>query len=104
MQSMKRRRLSADAWREMVAKFEGSGLSAEGFSQQERISVARLRYWQQAKRRPGASVGLAPPMPPAASKSTPGTFVDLGALGSSGSRLELRLEFGGGVVLQLSRG
>lgn len=103
MQSMKRRRLSADAWREMVAKFEGSALSAEGFSQQERISAASLQRWH-GKLRAQAGNDLAQLTTRAAARSVPGAFVDLGALGSSGSRLELRLEFGGGVVLQLSRG
>lgn len=31
MQTMKRRRLSADAWSAMVEKFEASGLSEEAF-------------------------------------------------------------------------
>ncbi len=31
-------------------------------------------------------------------------FVDLGALTGAGSRLELRLDLGGGVVLQIARG
>jgi hypothetical protein len=104
MQSMKRRRLSSDAWRAMVEKFEGSGLSAEDFSRQERISVASLQRWWQVKARTEAGDGVAPAPTRSATKSALGAFVDLGALGSSGSRLELRLEFGGGVVLQLSRG
>jgi hypothetical protein len=100
MQAAKRRRLSTGPWREMVAKFEGSGLSVEDFSRQERISAASLQRWRQVK----AGDLVAAPRTRSATKLAPGAFVDLGALGPSGSRLELRLEFGGGVVLQLSRG
>ena len=44
MQAVKRRRLSADAWAAMVEKFEASGLSAEVFCQQERVSLASLHW------------------------------------------------------------
>jgi hypothetical protein len=33
-----------------------------------------------------------------------GVFIDLGALGSGRSRFEVRLDLGGGVLLQLVRG
>ena len=101
MQALKRRRLSADAWYEMVARFEGSGQSVEDFSRQERISAASLQRWRQVK--PAGDGVTASPMR-SVTTSAAGAFVDLGALGPSGSRMELRLDFGGGVVLQLSRG
>lgn len=98
----KRRRLSAEAWHGLVGRFEGSGLPSEGFCEREGISLASLNRWRLKFRR-GASekstkVADQPGATPAAQ------FVDLGALRSGGSRVELRLEFGGGVVLQLSRG
>ena len=88
----KRRRLSAAAWREMVARFSGSGLSAEAFSQRERVSLASLKRWQQeleGKQTPAAA---------------PGGFLELGSLRSVGSRFEVRLDLGDGVLLTLSRG
>lgn len=103
MQKSKRRRLSAEAWRGMLERFEGSGLSAEGFCEQEGISLASLKRWRlrcrqdvsgAAARRTDMSVAA----PEAAE------FVDLGALRPGGSRVELRLDFGSGVVLQLARG
>lgn len=103
MQAMKRRRLNADAWCEMVARFEGCGQSVEDFSRQERISAASLQRWRQVKAG-AANDGMAAPRTSSATKLAPDPFVDLGALGSSGSRIELRLELGAGVVLQLSRG
>jgi transposase-like protein len=102
MQQSKQRRLSAEAWRGMVERFEGSGLSAEGFCEQEGISVASLYRWR-LKFRQDAS-GEPVKRADAAASTEAVEFVDLGALRPSGSRLELRLDLGGGVILQLSRG
>ena len=84
----------------MVSRFESSGMSAEAFSQQERVSLASLKRWQQKleqARRGKAPVvsGLQPQM---------AGFVDLGALGGGCARVELRLDLGDGVLLTLSRG
>ena len=87
----KRRRLGSQAWREMVARFTSSGLSAEAFSQRERVSLASLKRWQQeleGKQAPAADSG---------------GFLELGALRSVGSRFEVRLDLGDGVLLTLSR-
>ena len=88
----KRRRLSAPAWREMVARFTSSGLSVEAFSQRERVSLASLKRWRQeiAEQDPAAAV--------------PGGFVELGPLHPRSSRFEVRLDLGDGVLLTLSRG
>jgi hypothetical protein len=100
MQTMKRRRLSADAWSAMVEKFEASGQSEEVFCQQERVSLASLRRWrtksrpEPAKKRPARR---------AVADVEAASFVDLGGLPMRGGQLEVRLDFGGGVVLQLSR-
>lgn len=101
MQTVKRRRLSADAWAVMVEKFGASGLSEEQFCQQERVSLASLRRWRA---RPGSTRGRRPK--PAAEVTTndeAASFVDLGRLPMRSGQLEVRLDFGGGVVLQLSR-
>ena len=95
----KRRRLSAQAWRGMLVQFEGSGQLAEEFCQQHGISVASLKSWQRKSRAPVTEASA-----PSGDTVSAAPFVDLGALRSSASRLELRLEFGSGVVLQLSRG
>jgi transposase-like protein len=102
MQQNKRRRLGAEAWRGMVERFEGSGLSAEGFCEQEGISLASLYRWR-VKFRQDASSELPKRAGALAATAEAAEFVDLGAL-RPGSRFELRLDFGGGVVLQLSRG
>lgn len=100
MQMMKRRRLSADAWSSMVERFEGSGLSEEAFCQQERVSLASLRRWRAKPRsKPGKKL---PPTETVARVEGP-SFVDLGGLPMRSEPWEVRLDFGGGVVLQLSR-
>lgn len=97
MQAAKRRRLSADAWAAMVEKFEASGLSEEVFCQQERLSLASLRRWRAAPGKKARSKTRVV----ANTEATP--FVDLGGLPMLSGQLEVRLDFGGGVVLQLSR-
>lgn len=87
----KRRRLSAVAWREMAARFTGSGLSAEAFSQRERVSLASLKRWQQELEGKQAPTAVS------------GGFLELGSLRSVGSRFEVRLDLGDGVLLTLSR-
>lgn len=97
---MKRRRLSADAWSAMVEKFEASEQSEEVFCEQEHVSLASLRRWRtktrpepvrkRSTRRSATSIEAA-------------SFVDLGGLPMRSGQLEVRLDFGGGVVLQLSR-
>jgi hypothetical protein len=89
---VKRRRLSAVAWREMVARFSGSGLSAEAFSQRERVSLVNLKRWQQEL---VSKQGLV---------ASADGFLELGSLGPAGSRFEVRLDLGDGVLLTLSRG
>jgi len=97
MQTVKRRRLSADAWAAMVEKFEASGLSAEVFCQQERVSLAGLRRWR------AATVKKSQPRTRVATNNDVAPFVDLGRLPMQSGHFEVRLDFGGGVVLQLSR-
>lgn len=100
MQAVKRRRLSADAWAAMLEKFEASGQSEEVFCQQERVSLASLQRWQ-AKPRPASSQKPQPIRRVVSAEAVP--FVDLGGLPMRDGHLEVRLDFGGGVVLQLSR-
>jgi hypothetical protein len=100
MQRVKaKRRLRAQAWPAMVSRFADSGMTAESFSQQERVSLASLKHWQEKllQARPSQRTAVTPAQPQRAG------FVDLGALGGSGARVELRLDLGDGVLLTLSR-
>jgi hypothetical protein len=71
------------------------------YCERQRISRASFHRWRAQpaaavmRDAGGESVGVAPART---------AFVDLGALREHGSRLELRLDLGGGVVLQIARG
>lgn len=94
----KGQRRSRSQWRSVLGKFGGSGLGVEAFCRREGISAASFYRWRSllsdAVDR-GDIVGQ---------DSAPG-FVDLGALSSHspGSRLDLKLELGEGLVVYLVR-
>jgi hypothetical protein len=93
---MKRR--TRQRWRDLVAGFEGSGQTVSAYCARSRISVGSFYRWR-------ALLDLSPQAVPASPAVSAAPFVDLGALGSSSTgRLELRLELGHGIVLQLARG
>ena len=100
MDTVSRRRRGAAEWRAVLDRFEASGLTAVAFCEREGISSKSLYRWRsvlaKTPDRPVVrkAVGVA--------DATAG-FVDLGALGRESSRVELRLDLGGGVLLQLSR-
>jgi putative transposase len=99
MQTTKRR--SAQAWREVVARFAQSGLTEEGFCEREGLGVKLFHRWRFKRgSAPVRSAGdkVAPVSGPAA------RFVELGPLKDGGSRLEMRLDLGGGVLLHVVRG
>jgi chemotaxis methyl-accepting protein methylase len=97
MERTKRRRLTADAWRAVLARFAESGLTVQAFCQREVINVTSFYRWRSMLS--GAQDELSSPV----AKRTTG-FVDLGTLSASGSRFELRLDLGDGVLLHLVRG
>jgi putative transposase len=105
MERIKRRR-DARAWGEVIERFVGSGLSVPGFCAREAISASSFYRWrslvqagvgQRKQPQEGVMIASAP-----ASSAT--GFVELGTLTPSGGRIELKLDLGGGVLLQLVRG
>jgi hypothetical protein len=102
MQTTKRR--SAEAWRAMVARFAQSGLTEEAFCEGEGVSPKLFHRWRTKRGnrtlRPVADKPARVVPSPASSSG----FVDLGSLKDSGSRLEMRLDLGGGVQLHVVRG
>ena len=101
MEKVRQRRYRAGGWRKILGRFEESGLTAQAFCAHERISTRSLRRWQL---RLGADLGEALPVKAARPTSKAGGFIDLGDLRSGGSRFEVRLELGAGVVLSIARG
>ena len=99
---VKQRRLGANRWRELMAKFGSSGLSVRAFCIQEGISTSSFNWWRSR------FSGRALPSSTVMSAAPAGAFVDLGTLSAPSTapcdRLELRLDLGGGVMLHLVRG
>jgi hypothetical protein len=82
-----------------VERFDGSGQTVAAYCARSGISVGSFYRWRTLLDLPRQAVPAAPAVSAA-------SFLDLGALGntSAGSRMELRLELGHGIVLQLVRG
>jgi len=105
MEKIGRQRRSESAWRELVERQEQSGLSVAQFCEREGIKSASLYGWR-SRFREGPKDSPVPEVAPKKSKrrEAPSSgFIDLGALGSSRSRFEIRLELGHGVLLHLVR-
>lgn len=99
MASRQHKRLGSADWQALVALQATSGLSVAAFCAREKLGVASFYQWRTRLR------GGAVKVPPKRTiEPGSGAFVDLGPVAIGGSRLELRLDLGGGVVLQLSRG
>lgn len=107
MQQIRRRRLGAEGWRAVMARFGESGLTVAQFCEREGLGAASFYRWRSllgAPSAPKARLPLREPSTPKAT-STPSGFLDLGTLGASpASRMEVRLDLGGGVVLHVVRG
>jgi transposase-like protein len=106
MERISRQRRSESAWREIVERQGQSGLTVPEFCEREGIKAASLYGWR-SRLREGSQSPPAPPTVPKRSKRSevPASgFIDLGSLGASGSRFEVRLELGGGVLLHLVQG
>jgi putative transposase len=100
MQTTKRR--SAQVWREAVRRFAQSGLAEEAFCEREGLGLKLFHRWRSKRgiAAPRAVIEKAARVSP----SPTAGFVDLGSLKDSGSRLEMRLDLGGGVLLHVVRG
>ena len=105
MEKMNTRR-DAGTWREIVDRQVHSGSTVAEFCQREGLSVASFYGWPSKLRQTidagASSVAVTEKL--RESQSDAGGFIDLGALGVRGPRVEVRLELGGGVALYLVRG
>ena len=104
-----RRHLSAQAWAEVFGRFDGSGESVTGFCKREGLHTSSFQRWRQRL----AGMAATPITPQAREpreatrQAAAASFIEMGAMGTASAptgRLEVRLELGGGLVLQLVRG
>ena len=106
MQQTRGQRRDADGWRGLMRQFAESGLTVAQFCEREGLATASFYRWRS---RLGASTArkvrlsrreASTPKP----ASAPSGFLDLGTLTASPtSRMEVRLDLGGGVVLHVVR-
>jgi putative transposase len=96
------RHRSVEARRLVVEGFTGTGLSVEAYCRRESIKVSSFRRWRRQLL--GAPAIARAVLPAMSERSVAPTFVDLGTLSDGGSRFELRLDLGRGVVLHLTCG
>ncbi len=108
MQQIRRRRRDADGWRAVMTRFAESGLTVAQFCEREGLGVASFYRWRSLlgeASAPKARLPLREPFTATSTPSTPNGFLDLGTLGAGrASRMEVRLDLGGGLVLHVVRG
>jgi hypothetical protein len=103
----RRRRLSEQAWRELMNRFDGASMTIGDFCSREGLSRSSFCLWRSRLRSTQqSSVPNASPATAAGAVSKV-PFVDLGVLGaapvSGHAALDLRIELGGGLSLHLVR-
>jgi hypothetical protein len=104
VEGIKRRHLGEQAWRELLGRFEGAGMMVGEFRRREAVSKSSFQRWRSLLTTTRAQLTGEHddrPLESAASQ-----FVDLGALRGTVSdtgRLQIKLDLGGGIVLQLTR-
>jgi hypothetical protein len=104
MDQVVRQRRSESVWREIVARQEQSGLTVTAFCEREGLKPASLYGWRVRLRQSATSKKTSQTTSDRVRvESTSEQFIDLGAIGASRGRFEVRLDLGGGVLLQLIR-
>jgi transposase-like protein len=100
---MKQRRVkrSEATWLELFSRQASSGLTVAQFCDREGINAGLFRRWRLALKEPKPRAEGVSKVKAASALAAP--FIDLGGLRSGGSRFEVRLELGGGMVLSLTR-
>jgi transposase len=99
-------RRDSRTWREIVDRQVQSGSTVAEFCEREGLSVASFYGWRsKLRQKSNAGPGsVAVTQKCGQTQSNVGGFIDLGALGMGSPRVEVRLELGGGVAVQLVRG
>lgn len=100
------RRLGERGWSEMLQRFDGAGVTVDEFCRREGVSKSSFARWRSMlAKAPSKPAGQPRGQPHATAMAS--RFVDLGALPGAvdeSGRLQLKIDLGGGLVLQLTRG
>lgn len=96
-------RRGEETWRELVARQARSGLSVQAFCRQQQLNENTFYGWRW-KLRARLAASEATAVCNASEPDPRAGFIDLGTVGSGPPRCEIRLDLGGGVVLQVVRG
>jgi hypothetical protein len=104
-----RRHLSAEVWREVFRRFDGSGESVSGFCKREGLHTSSFRRWQPRLAGTAATpITMQAKEPGEARRQAPvASFIEMGPMApanAAAGRLEVRLELGAGLVLHVVRG
>jgi hypothetical protein len=109
MKTIKRGRLNKQAWDALMRRFDGAGTTVSDFCAREGMSAASFYRWRARLGPAGDQQSTARSVRPSALSVQPSSrdFIDLGSLpvraGDAGGALDLRLDLGGGIVLQIVR-
>jgi hypothetical protein len=102
MAQKRRIRRGAVVWKRLFRQQSSSGLSVPEFCRREGVNAALFRRWRSVLKDSEGERRVSSRSERVTENPTP--FIDLGHLRSDGPRLEVRLDFGGGLVLSIARG
>lgn len=109
MKAKRRRRLNGQGWSEVLRRFDGAGTTVSDFCKREGLNTASFYRWRtRLGSNGGRHTATATARPTALSvEPGPASFIELGSLASPVQEVargvELRLDLGGGLVLQIVR-
>jgi transposase-like protein len=102
MGQSKRIRRGAAVWRQLFSLQSSSGLSVPEFCRREGVNASLFRRWRSMLKGSTPDREVTARTQRAVESQAP--FIDLGEPRSGRTRLEVRLDLGGGLVLSIARG
>jgi putative transposase len=110
MGEQRRRRLDTRSWREVMLRFGEADMTVSAFCAREGLSTSSFYRWRERLGSAGDAEVAVPHRGGRSELAVPpqtAGFIDLGHLATpprdAGAGVELRLDLGGGVVLQIVR-
>ena len=106
-----RRRLSDQQWQQLFVRFEACGQTVQEFCQAQGLSVSNFYRRRSGTARATGHAGDTHRQSQLVAGTLNGGFVELGCLSApvppapqiSGATLSVRIDLGGGVILQIER-